>query len=254
MEISVGGDEKRRAAVMHRLLGLVGCGVDNNLQKIQARIDKNATPAFIQRWRHEMYLLRRDGLGETVLMLGTYETETLECIAEEFAKRVDGPSYPHKWVSYGGEEWRTVAGEHHDAMFRDYLSVCGSGFSPAESTVHVMLDVYRALDLEPGSIHRMPQEEVLLMVKPVFMIASVSRSAVRLRNPPGIKGEPAAVHDEYKGFHLREEIVQYLSGFPDRVTPLKDFMFENRKTLPEVDFGYFLERTRSHTSLVEGAL
>jgi hypothetical protein len=117
-----------------------------------------------------------------------------------------------------------------------------------------MLDVYRALGLKPGSIHRMPQEDVLLMVKPVFMIAAASRSAVRLRNPPGRKGAPSVVHDEYKGFHLREEIVQYLSGFPARVTPLKDFIFENRKTLPEVDFGYFLERTRSHMSLVEGAL
>lgn len=251
METSVGGDQARRSAVMHRLLTLVRLGVENNIQKIQAKIDENPTSALRQRWKHEMHVLRR-ALGETVLMLGTYQTETLERLVEEFAKRVDGPGYPHRWVSYGGEEWRTVAGEHHDAMFRDYLSVCGSGYSPAESTVHVMLDVYKAFGLTPGSIHRMPQEEALL-IKPVFIIAATSRTVVRMRNLPG--GRSAAiVHEGYKGFHLREEVVQYLSGFPERVGLLRDFMIENRKTLPEVDFDYFLEWEGSHESLAEGVL
>jgi hypothetical protein len=256
MKSTLAADELRRTAVMDRLVPLIKRGVDLHLQEIQSMIDRNpSSTAFASKWNHEMHLLRTNALGDTILMLGTYGTETLERVADVFSEPPTSKyGCLHMRLSYGRDEWNAVAGDNRDAMFRDYLGLSGRSYQQAESMVYTMLDVYRALSITPGSIHRIPPEELKRNVIPVFVIAASSRSVVRLRNKPGRRDAPPPVFEDYKGDHLRDEIVQYLSGFPERRKGLQDYMLKERKTLPEVDFDYFLERAGSHRSLAEGAL
>lgn len=257
MESTTAADELRRTAVMDRLVPLIKRGVDLHLQEMQERKNKSPKSAsFASKWNHEMHLLRTNAFGDTILMLGTYETETLEVVADVFGGNPPLKSYSclHMRLSYGGDEWNAVAGENRDAMLRDYLALAGTAHQHAEYIVHAMLDFYRALSIQPGSIHLFSPEELKRNVKPVFVIAASSRSVVRLRNKLGRRDEPTQVFEDYKGDHLRDEIVQYLSGFPERRKDLQDYMLKERKTLPELDFDYFLERAGSHKSLAVGAL
>lgn len=187
-------------------------------------------------------------------------------MAERFTAIKNETDYLHRWLSYNGREWNTVTGEHRDEMFCDLMVLTRSGgFSQAESWVHSLLDTYRYLGFEPGSLHVMAPEEMKTVVEPVFNLASASRSRVWLRRGVEAKQfdrsgrwippvEPEEVHEDYTRTHLTLEAVEYVSGFPERYRSLEQHMRRNSCTLPEVDFSFFLVEQEAHSSLIDGAL
>jgi hypothetical protein len=149
-------------------------------------------------------------------------------------------------------------------MFRDILSLRYLGWSKAEYRVHALLDTYRVLNLDPGTIHLMPRDEVKAVVEPVFKLACASRSIIWLRrggqrhtfdeNGNYVPSKEPAVHEEVSCSHLTEEIVQYAISHPEQYLNFWEYMNRKKQSLPEMDFDLFLFEMATHSSLRDGVL
>lgn len=261
-------DNDRRAALLEQLADLVQCGVDAEVASKKAKLDEmTVTPRAERIMRNrlaEVSHFRSVAFKDTMSMLKSYETDTLEHVAVAFIKEDKGRRKLHEWIPYNGLEWNRMSYRHRDAMFRDVLALRGFTSLKAEYKVHALLETYRALGLKPGSIHVMPFDEMHVAVAPVFLLATASRNIVWLRS--GIKTKTtdsrgnfippveSKVHVYYTRDHLTPEAIEYVLGDPKRSTHLWEYMKRNSETLMEIDFELFLLKQETHPALAEGVL
>lgn len=265
--LSADPDRSRRDDLLEQLSAFAQLGIDRDVKRRKRKLDGVPVTAkrIISVHTVQIARLEHEALIDTMSMLESYSTETLEQVALSFTKIENEFDCVHKWLSYNGREWNTVTGAHRDEMFRDIVALRRFGWSKAEHRVHSLLDTYRVLKLTPGSIHQMQPEEVRVDVSPVFNAACASRNMVWLRrgteptssfDPHGNYAQPVEpeVHEDYRREHMSDEIARYLTGYPARYVGLKDFMKRQKQTLPEVDFEFFLLEMQSHSSLRDGVL
>jgi len=260
------GEADRRAALLKQLADFAQRGIDKAVRISRKRYEQIPDSASRSKANRlaQVHHLESKVPHEIMSMLDSYDTGTLEQVALSFTGMETESDYLHSWLSYNGKEWNKVTGVNRDVMFRDILALRYTGWSKAESRVHSLLDTYRALKLQPGSIHLMDAEHVRVHVGPVFLAACASRSTVWLRrgvetkrldsNEHWIPPVEPEVHEDYTRSHLTSEAVQYIKGFPERYTRLWLHMKRHKQTLPEVDFELFLIEEESHASLVNGVL
>ena len=261
-------DYDRRTELMAQLASFVQHGINMNVKRQVQKLDEIAAtggiPRTLNNKRAEISHLRSVAFAETMAMLDSYATGTLELVALSFTEIKGEYDGLHSWLSYNGREWNAVVGEHRDVMFRDIIVLRRYGWSQGWNRVHALLDTYRALNLSPGSIHLMTAEEIHSVVAPVFKTACASRSVLWLRMGPVTKTrdregnfappvEPE-IPQEYRLMHLSNEVVEYVASSHERQLRLREYMMKRRETLYEMDFGLFLLAQEVHSSVVDGVL
>ena len=260
-------DHDRRDELLEMLAYFVQLGIDRNVRQIDEWIMERSSglaTRVLKNKMGEISHLRSEAFPKTMTMLYSYATETLEQVAASFTEIKGEYDCIHMWVGYNDKEWNTVAGENRDAMFRDMLVLRRYGWSQAWNRVHALLDTYRALNLNPGSIHLMTADEIHSSVAPVFKTACSSRSVLWLRMGPLTKRldsegnyvppvEPEVPH-EYRLMHLSREAVEYVAGSRERHLSLREYMMKRRETLYELDFDLFLLWQEVHSSVSDGVL
>lgn len=264
--LSTDHDRSRRDGLLERLAAFVQTGIDLDVDQRKKKRDEIPISArrVLSVSSIQIAQLEHEAFRDTMSMLESYSTEVLEQVALSFTKIKRDLDCLHRWLSYNGREWNTMTGERRDAMFLDILALRYLGWSTAEYRVHSLLDTYRVLKLNPGSIHMMPSDEVKAMVEPVFKYACASRSIIWLRRggqrhtfdkngnyvPPA---EPV-VHEDVSRHHLTEEIAQYAINNPERYMELWECLSRKKQSLPEMDFELFVLEMSVHAPLRDGVL